>query len=587
MKKIVVLLFCIGILMEGFCQNISTSVTDTLKTIIIFDKITKGEINFSPGEHKVKILDYIPVSVEGITARFKIITTIMTYNVEQGKLYTLNSFTANFYDSITKSVYFNQDLPQIIEKKTSKIVSSVDYPEVFTPFADFIGARNLGQDRKMLDTSQLTYIKFSFPKAKSQSIDKVLLSGFTKENLNISCILKPEEKEVFLEPGYYKLEFLNTKNVSINANENPTHNTSLMFLAEPGNKYILDFYSDGFFKRDSGLKLIPTTNLKNIFFLADGKHGWIVGEYATIASTINGGKTWQLNKYHINKNEELVNIIREGISDGTVLINGFVLDYRDIQFIDSLSGWAASDLGIFHTKDGGLNWTEQNSNTNNKDFRCVHFFNDGIGFAIKKLGFLVPGILYTKDGGEIWKEIDKGSLNYFVFNPDNIWKVTNSDILHSTDMCKTYSSSLPFPVGKLNERGMHQMVGMQENFIFFIDSFHGWILKDGIQHTTDGGKSWNQQKLYITSKLEDTPVQVFFIDKDNGWAITVNDNLFRTTNGGENWSIVKTNNVFKNITKILFINENTGWLLGKNGFFYNTEDGGRNWNVKNILDFIE
>ncbi|MCW8803194.1 MAG: YCF48-related protein, partial [Ignavibacteriaceae bacterium] len=80
---------------------------------------------------------------------------------------------------------------------------------------------------------------------------------------------------------------------------------------------------------------------------------------------------------------------------------------RTLHFTDSLRGWVAGDSGsIFYTSDGGLNWVQQQSNTNNKIMR-IFFLNDDRAWALAwaDVGdnlFFGTEILKTTDGGENW-----------------------------------------------------------------------------------------------------------------------------------------------------------------------------------------
>lgn len=74
---------------------------------------------------------------------------------------------------------------------------------------------------------------------------------------------------------------------------------------------------------------------------------------------------------------------------------------------------------------------------------------------------------------------------------------------------------------------------------------------------------------------------VFFLNGNLGWAINgYNAALFKTTNGGLNWTeqlnntILGSSHYFRNIE---FLNENIGFLGTLNGTFYKTTNGGNDW----------
>ena len=125
------------------------------------------------------------------------------------------------------------------------------------------------------------------------------------------------------------------------------------------------------------------------------------------------------------------------------------------------------------------------------------------------------------------------------------------------------------------------------NSVYFTDSLYGWAVGDTgiIIHTIDGGENWFVQD----SKTENSIRGVFFLDRDNGYAISWNfsGNFFgtlihRTLNGGTDWTSYEypEQNLFMNC--ILFQDNNTGWMGGSPHALVKTTDGGGSWNQANI-----
>ena len=80
---------------------------------------------------------------------------------------------------------------------------------------------------------------------------------------------------------------------------------------------------------------------------------------------------------------------------------------RTLHFTDSLRGWVAGDSGlIFYTSDGGVNWTQQETNTKDKLMK-IFFLDEDRGWAVAwdEVGFDTfygTDILQTTNGGENW-----------------------------------------------------------------------------------------------------------------------------------------------------------------------------------------
>lgn len=86
----------------------------------------------------------------------------------------------------------------------------------------------------------------------------------------------------------------------------------------------------------------------------------------------------------------------------------------------------------------------------------------------------------------------------------------------------------------------YHMHGGEINGIFFLgDGLRGWTAEDGtrVRRTLDGGVTW-QYCLVDTDNLETRVplLNVFFFDQSNGWAVGTEGVVFKSTDGGANWS---------------------------------------------------
>lgn len=123
--------------------------------------------------------------------------------------------------------------------------------------------------------------------------------------------------------------------------------------------------------------------------------------------------------------------------------------------------------------------------------------------------------------------------------------------------------------------------------IHFVDSLYGWAVGDSgtIIHTTDGGTDW----LFQNSKTENKIVDVFFLDRNLGWASSWNTSnipfgtlLLSTTDGGQDWTSepFREDNLF--MTSILFLDSLNGWMGGKPHALVKTTNGGLSWEQAKI-----
>ncbi len=115
--------------------------------------------------------------------------------------------------------------------------------------------------------------------------------------------------------------------------------------------------------------------------------------------------------------------------------------------------------------------------------------------------------------------------------------------------------------------------------ISFVDAQTGWASGESgtIIHTSDGGDNWIVQN----SSVQTFIVDIFFISKTLGWALTFKDSfpfgtvILKTTNGGETWvgEDYPDDNVFMNT---VFFFDSVNGLMGGT-YIATTINGGLSW----------
>jgi len=126
----------------------------------------------------------------------------------------------------------------------------------------------------------------------------------------------------------------------------------------------------------------------------------------------------------------------------------------------------------------------------------------------------------------------------------------------------------------------------------WVGTTHGWnintigSLNDAsgavIYKTTNGGANWS--KVTLSNASDDCGIQLQFVDINNGWALIYNFSsgiatFLRTTDGGNSWS------PFSGIGLLWFVDTNNGWAYTGSGqggsqppfLIYKTTDGGSSW----------
>jgi photosystem II stability/assembly factor-like uncharacterized protein len=115
--------------------------------------------------------------------------------------------------------------------------------------------------------------------------------------------------------------------------------------------------------------------------------------------------------------------------------------------------------------------------------------------------------------------------------------------------------------------------------LFYFLSIFIFINAVNLQHNPPSG--WQQQ--YIPD-LNGRPLKdITFTDSLTGYALIGHDNadsnfIFKTTNSGDNWNVIRIEN--RRINKISFLNNDTGFACGANpltAYLIRTTNGGLNW----------
>jgi photosystem II stability/assembly factor-like uncharacterized protein len=303
-------------------------------------------------------------------------------------------------------------------------------------------------------------------------------------------------------------------------------------LAQGDVGWITGFAADGYgvilhttdggknWTRQGSLNTIPNVILYDVRAI-DAYSAWAVGDadgnYAVILRTMDGGKTW----------------IRCG-APGSVPDFGAL----GIGAVDSNIAWVVGNNGtIIHTEDGGKTWVQQASNTNAPLMKVavVDRYNAWIvgdtdnGYAV---------ILRTRDGGLTWTRQGNAStvktiglIDVTAVDNRTAWAVgVDYAVLKTMDVGASWQIQM------LNLSGIGHMNGACA-----IDKYNAWITQDygDVYWTSDGGKTWNEQKPAVASGGWLLSVSARSLKK--AWVVGISQSgrggiIMHTTNRGVNWT---------------------------------------------------
>ena len=268
--------------------------------------------------------------------------------------------------------------------------------------------------------------------------------------------------------------------------------------------------------------------------------GWAVGVGGTILKSSDGGQSWQQQELNIDA------------------------DLYAIDVVDKRTAWIVGDKGtIIRMTDAGESWQRVPADTTST-LVSVFFLDNQTGWIANKAG----AVLRTVDGGENWssyqiaKRADISSI--FFTDSEHGWAAGfGGTLFRTSDAGSTWTKVFPRNDGYTS--------------ICFVDEKRGWLSAGPMEGshnlvgTTDGGETWTGQVIG-----EGTASSVYFFNERLGWLSTVTGQIWRTQNGGRNWTRIPAR-ITDLLKDVYFIDETLGVAVGD--IILRTKDHGREWEV--------
>jgi photosystem II stability/assembly factor-like uncharacterized protein len=264
-----------------------------------------------------------------------------------------------------------------------------------------------------------------------------------------------------------------------------------------------------------------------------------------------------------------------------------------VQFLNDSTGWVLGDSALYKTTDSGESWIFQDSTTGLGGMFLSTKNVDTLFYSSAKFGIntLSPGIRMTINGGDSWVTVDS-SLAYYndlQFINKKMGLVPGIDKNKSPTLLKTLDGGLSWM--KIFNDFSPSKYGPEK--ISFVDETHGWaVTYDAyIFKTTDGGNNWTlQDSIPPVPPLTEIPLRdIKFTTLDSGCVVggwNGTTLTAYTTDGGENWNTVSWNG--SSMREVTFLNSQIGWLVGATypQFIYKTINGGKSWEPQ-TLDYFD
>lgn len=331
-------------------------------------------------------------------------------------------------------------------------------------------------------------------------------------------------------------------------------------------------------------------SIKDIKFL-NANTGMAITSYQTIYYTTNAGTNWiSVNgpafgfysleyvtaslAYITSYSGTAFKSTNGGLNWSSQVVAGSSVSLSDVQFVDSLTGYMCGNSStVIKTTNGGLNWVSVNA-TGSQNITSLSFASATTGGAVCDNGQLFK----TTNGGTNWTAQYPPPTNYFGLNAI---KYFPSGVIYLSGVFGNNMKSTDAGTTWIN------LVTGLNTYIFssyflngntgFASMYNGYILK-----TTNGGTNWIES---VTPFTGANITGLSFINTSTGFAIptSTTNQYMETTDAGSNWFIVNPG-LNTSVIGLNFMNATTGVLISQNNT-YRTTNGGTNWTFIDSVNY--
>lgn len=264
--------------------------------------------------------------------------------------------------------------------------------------------------------------------------------------------------------------------------------------------------------------------------------------------------------------------------------SGTLENLNAIQFADGNTGYAVGNAGIvLKTINAGNNWSVI-ANFNNSNNTSISVVNANSIYIGRENG----NILFTTNGGTNWFTSLLNApytLNSIYYTSTSVGFTCGADysLYRTTNGGQKWYNS---PIG-------HTGTIMK---VYFINSSIGWVLDsytnsgvtaNSLHYTNDGGNNWTSN-IPIPSNVRLNSLH--YISSTLGYIAGNNGSIFKTENGGVNWTS-QTSNITQNLKSVVSTDLSKVYAVGEQGKVLYTSNGGSNWvsqtsNTTNSLNSV-
>lgn len=270
------------------------------------------------------------------------------------------------------------------------------------------------------------------------------------------------------------------------------------------------------------------------------------------------------------------------------ITSGTFENLNAVQFPDANTGYAVGNAGVvLKTTNGGQNWTTLSTGSFGTNY--------SVFFTSATTGFVGTNTTYNSAGGKFLKTTNGGTTwDSITFSNNSSCGNNAINSIYFVSATTGYAALVCLPIqygdGRLlkTTNGGINWVGFSGNYnnafssIYFSNPVTGWFVYQNpntsngfhynISKTSDGGTTWN----WCFSEQVRSITSLDFITTTIGYATADSGKIYKTINGGANFTNITTN-TNKKLNSIKATDLNKILSVGNNGTIISSVDGGINW----------
>lgn len=297
-----------------------------------------------------------------------------------------------------------------------------------------------------------------------------------------------------------------------------------------------------------------TANLTGVHFLNENS-GIIVGSAGTVLITSDGGNTWNAKTcaqedfktcWMLAPTTFMVGgeKLYQTINGGLIWNSTDFTTINKIHFADANTGYLVDFNGIYQTTDAGSNWTMVKDAGGTSVCENVMITSNATPIVMGNVGGFITysAFGYRPDENGIWYPFDP-----FSFPNSNAYTAS-----YFTDA----------DTGFLFANQFNHWIPSAHNQLIKLTNFE-------LELNQANDLEWFFNSELVNDQMPDLMHDAFFFNSADGYAVSDSGKIYKTSDGGVNWTI--DYNGDQPINSLYFVNDHIAYAVGNNGIILKKE----------------